>query len=254
MERPAQIKKDKKLLVLTCPICKCMNSRQLSVATAANKVSDWANIAVYLDCMTLCDDSLSPKAGDVLDVWVKYPVCCRRNELFSATIDYDGDYLTMKMLKIKKHCGSLAKLLVKVVERCNRLVYVKPVPEDVKLRLKYTRAYNYVAPGGDSLGGYGYISENVVHFGNSFGGDVWDDDYVFTDEDGIDHLVQQCYKDFDRKESYYGDKVLGYHQYSPYFPPPEILPDGTLAPTLPFGFMERFKRRVEDEGGVAPLS
>lgn len=242
--------REKKLLVLTCPTCGNKNNEPLRVGTRERY--RWAKAAAYLDCLTFCDKKAEPKVGDVLNVQVEYPVCCKEGEVFSATIGDDGDFVTMRLLNIKKYKIHSAKLHVRILAIRTRQAYVEPVPEEEKQRLRDSKTYDYTLPDGDWLGEYHYINKNTIEFSNSLGGDIFYYDYIYTDEDGIDHLVQSCYKAFDDQEAYYGDKVLGFHQYSPYFPPSRTLPDGSLAPTIPYGFMERFKRSVANDGGVVP--
>ena len=243
----------KKLLLLTCPTCGNKNNKPLRVGARDDYL--WAKAAAYLDCLTFCDKDAEPKVGDAVNVQVKYPVCCKEGEVYSATIGDKGDFVTMRLLNINKHNIHSAKLHVRILAIRNRLSYVEPVPEEEKQRLRDSMVYDYTSPIGDWLWEYHYINNHTVEFSNTLGGgDIWYYDYIYTDEDGIDHLVQSCYKGFDDKEAYYGDKVIGFHQYSPYFPPPRTLPDGSLAPTLPYDFMECFKRCcVDSDGGVVPF-
>jgi len=208
--------KEKKLLVLTCPICGHQNTKPLVISSEWG----WAKIVAYDNCLSFCSEGVTPKVGDELNVQVEYPVCCKEGEVFAATYGDNGDFYVMRLLNIKKYKVHTAKLHVRILVVGNRLQYIEAVPEDEKKRLKESQAYHYAAPQGDSLPDYEYVSKDIVNFSSSFGGDIWFKDYVFTDADGIDHLVQSRYKDFDKSEAYFGDKVLGYHHFSPYFPPP----------------------------------
>lgn len=213
----------KKLLVLTCPICGHVNDTPLSIASVSKHIAEWAKIAAYENCMSFCSEDVKPKNGDELNIQVKYPVCCKEGEVFVATHGYNDAFYVMRLLNIKKYKEHTAKLHVRILSVGNRLSYVEKVTEEEKQGLRENQTYHYVAPCGDSQPQYGYISKDIACFRNSFGGDVWYEDYVFTDTDGIDHLVQSCYKDFDKSEAYFGDKVLGYHLFSPYFPPSVLL-------------------------------
>ena len=54
----------------------------------------------------------------------------------------------------------------------------------------------------------------MVWLKNTFGGDVYYSHGIYTDVDGVDHLVMSWDLDF-VKEYTYGDKVLGLHKFCP---------------------------------------
>ncbi|MBR1800914.1 MAG: hypothetical protein IJ767_05390 [Bacteroidaceae bacterium] len=123
------------------------------------------------------------------------------------------------------------------------------VPEDVKQHLRESKQYDYAAPVGDRIADYCKLNDRIAHLHTSLGGgDVRYDDFIYTDPDGIDHLVQRSYDCFGEREAYFGDKVLGYHQYSPYGQAQSTLPNGSPAPEIPVGFMEPFTRMIRNRG------
>lgn len=231
---------EKRLLVLSSCGYKCCTP--LSVSSAQRTQGEWVKAVAYMDCISFCDDNVNPQLEDELDVNVEYPVCCREGEAFSATIGDDGDFITLLLLKIKKNNFDSAILRVKVLSIHDRWTFVKPVAKDEIMQLSNT--YNYKAPMSDiAAGGYSKVGNNTYHFSNSMGGgDIDFDDYIYTDKDGVDHLIQQCYRDFEETESYYGDKVLGLHKNSPYFAHDSKFADGTKVPDVPFGFTESLTR------------
>lgn len=239
-----------KELILTCPVCGSKSNTLPVIDTYAFGEPGSENIVAYDGCISFCDDDTTPRIGDVLTVIASYPIYCREGDTFISTTEYDdGVFITMRLLKIKKQLGNKAKIQVEIVALGNRLSFVNPVPEEEKKRLLQTQIYDYVAPSGDGLSDYDYIKPNIAQFTNDEGGgDVCFKDYIYTDDDGIDHLAQHCYKDSHGSFAYFGDRVLGFHQFSPYFPPRDILPDGSLAPHIPFGFMKLFTRKVKKEG------
>ena len=242
--------REKKLLVLTCPTCKSQNKTPLTV----EKHKDWAKTAAYMYRLKFCSEDVELKVGDVLNVHVDYPVCCLEGEVFSATPCYDDSkFVTMRLLNIKKYKVYSAKLRVRILAMGNMLTHVKPVPEEVKQRLVESHSYDYKAPNGDNaIASYGHMDKNIVQFYNSLGGgDITYNDYIFTDGDGLDHLVESCYSDFDNSVAYFGDKVIGFHADSPYFPPRPTLPDGSLAPFVPYGFVECLQR-IASYDGIIP--
>ena len=212
----------------------------------------WQKMAAYIHKIRFCAENPMPLAGEKLNILVYYPVCCWEGERFASIFGEEGDFIVMRLLNIKKYMTYYAKLHVEILSVGNRLSYVKPVSEDEKQCLFESQTYDYHAPFGDGLPEYGYIDTNISFFqNNQGGGDIVYEDYIYTDEDGIDHLVQRNFYCFERNEAYFGDRVLGYHKFSPYFPPRPKLPDGTLAPEIPYGFMGAFERMINRKGGVA---
>lgn len=230
---------EKRLLVLKCPTCGHESETPLSVASAKRDKGEWVKAVAYMDCISFCEGNIHPEIGNELDINVEYPVCCREGESFSATIGNDGDFITLQLLKIKENNIETAILHVKVLSIHNRWTFVEPVAKEKIMQL--SNNYNYKAPIGDEAArGYSKIGNNTYHFGNSMGGDIYYDDYIYTDEDGVDHLIQQCYSDFEETVSYYGDKVIGLHINSPYFAHASKSSDGSKIPNVPFGFTESF--------------
>lgn len=234
----------------------------LRVENAPKTISSWAEISAYIGDVKLCDKNIKPQVGDVLDFMVHYPVCSKVGEVFAASGDllalYDcapsDKFTKMKLLKIKRNMKTHAIVQAEIIEKGDWFSFVKPVSEEEKERLRKQEIYDYYAPSGDGLADYFYVADSVVRFCNSLGGgDINDDDFVFTDADGIDHLVLSCHRCFGDKVAYYGDKVLGYHRYSRYFQEPEVNSNGVSAPNVPYGFEEAFGRSVDNMGVIPYL-
>ncbi len=228
------------------------NEIPLSVETGNTDKTEWAKVAAYMSGVSFHEDNVVPKVGDVLEVDVNYPVCCKVGGIFSALFDdfdgIEGTFITMRLLSIESQEEISAVLKIKIIAICNRLFFVKPVGEEKKKELLESHYYDYDAPPGTGVASYFYIDDDIAQFNNDFGGDVFYSDFIFTDVDGIDHLVQSNYDCWDNREAYFGDKVLGFHADSPYFRAPEKLDDGSSAPVIPYGFMDRFTRMVINEG------
>lgn len=240
---------NKEALVLTCPTCGRENG-PLGLESKNIDTIGWAKTAAYVDCMSFCGDNVSVNVGDVLMVSVRYPVYCEVGGVFSATIgDDDGEFITMELLNIEENDGYIALLCVRVIALGNRISFVKLVSKEEKQRLMESQTYDYsIIDFHGEYVDYGYISDNMIHLEDDFGGgDVIYEDYIYTDDDGIDHLVQKCYMDFDNKEAYFGDKVLGFHKYNTIFDHPRRLFDGSLSPEIPKGFMDLFRKWVSEK-------
>lgn len=243
----------KKMLRLVCPTCGSYLP-PLRIESENIDTSGWAKTAAYWNCISFNSIDVNPQVGDVLTIYVQFPVSCEVGGLFSSTFGDDYDkFITMELLNIEENDVCSATVSVRVVALGNRLSYVKPVSEIDKRRLRESRTYDYEPNDMGDCTDHGHINYNLIcHEENIGGGDVIYTDYIFTDDDGIDHLVQRCFLNYDSKEAYFGDKVLGYHHYNNYFTPLHIMPNGSFAPEMPIGFMEFFEQWVS-EMGVVPI-
>ncbi len=246
------MKKEK--LVLACPICKELNEKPLSADSETTYGPDWVKIAAYMECITTGDYKVAKaKVGDVLEIGVVFPVCCDVGGVFSVTTEYDKwEFITLELLEIIENKGCSADLRVRVVARGNKLSFIKPVSEKEKQRLEESRSYDYdFNEHGDNVE-HEYLSDNMIQLiDDSGGGDVTDYDFIYIDDDGIDHLVLKAFEAFEYRQAYFGDKVLGYHKYNNIFTHPHTLPDGSLSPEIPNRFMKSFRQWVAEKGVIS---
>ena len=123
-----------------------------------------------------------------------------------------------KLLSILSMEKYEAEILVEVLDIKDRLSFVKPVSAEEKARMLEAHTYVYCEPGGDAPNPQVIRDDaDILHFFNSFGGgDVNYDDYIYTDPDGIDHLILKEYSDFEGAYSFVGDEILGFHADGPY--------------------------------------
>lgn len=188
------------------------NEIPLSVETGNTDKTEWAKVAAYMSGVSFHEDNVVPKVGDVLEVDVNYPVCCKVGGIFSALFDdfdgIEGTFITMRLLSIESQEEISVVLKIKIIAICNRLFFVKPVGEEKKKELLESHYYDYDAPQGTGVASYFYIEDDIAQFNNDFGGDVFYSDFIYTDEEGIDHLVQSKYDCWDNREAYFGEKVM----------------------------------------------
>ncbi len=204
-----------KLLTLSCPTCNAINNTPLRIGGEYS----WAKVAAYRDCLSFCDIVSAPEEGDIVSAQVIYPVCCHEGGTFSVTDGYSGRVFTLRLLKILKSQKHEAKVRVEILSVNQRQFFAMPIAEEMKEKLIKEKTYDYKTPPGDYLCSYEMLDSRTAIFRNGYGGgDVGYADFIFTDAEGFDHLLQSCYYDFDRNEAYFGDKVIGYHQFSPFFP------------------------------------
>lgn len=214
---------------------------------------DWEKTAAYWGLVLKCDPNpSSAKVGDLLTLLVDCQVSCKEGEEFSMTIDIDEEYcdgfVTMKVLDIKEKGEYRAELKVRVVARGDRLSFVKPVPDEEKQRLRESRTYDYDRHQVNEH--IGYISDNMIILEDTGCGAISAIDYIYVDNDGIDHLVLSCRSYTSDPYAYFGDKVLGYHEYNNYFEQPRKMSDGSLSPEIDKDFMCSLRERSCKEGLV----
>ena len=107
---------------------------------------------------------------------------------------------------------------MEVLDIKERLAFVKPVSDEEKARMLEAHTYEYCAPCGDAPNPQILQSNaGILHICNNYGGgDVNFDDYIYTDPDGIDHLILTRYSDFEGAYYFVGDGILGLHVDCPY--------------------------------------
>lgn len=129
--------REKKLLVLTSPYSNRVNDSPLTIESLDSYAQCWAKVVAYKGCITFCQENIVPKVGDMMNVHVYYPFCCREGDEFSVQV-HNG-FVIFRLLNIKKYQVHKAKLHVKVIETGNLLSFVKPVSEQIKQQLEFTK-------------------------------------------------------------------------------------------------------------------
>ena len=188
----------------------------------------------FADCRLVSDDTLGSFRGTKLraydthacnwnqqelvrgaqyELTVKSPFCRRVGDSFWS--EYQNDQLVKaRLVSILEVDKFSARIRVTVVDIVSWIKYVRPVPEDKKKHLQDMRCYEIRDFSGDLERPFcRQISEKIIEVYNVWdGGDFQFLDYIYTDDDGIDHHVMGKYGG----RIYVGDKVLGYHTYFPY--------------------------------------
>lgn len=214
------IAKNGKAVVLHCPVCGEVCTTPL---TAPSNVDyKWVRMAAY-SCADFVDSERLNlgmyKVGKKLKICMGYPFYCKIGDTFSVSFGDFSRFLTCQLIGILKLEESYAKVCVKVISEGTYLSFVKPVSEKTKDYLRNNQRYDYEAPWGESeYGNLGrHVDNRVTLFHNGTGGgDESYSDFIYTDDDGIDHLIQSRYYSFHENECFYGDKILGFHKNCPY--------------------------------------
>lgn len=160
-----------------------------------------------------------PLPGQTITTTVYYPFFCKIGDRFSASYG-EGEFLTAILTGIVSSEKSEAVIRAKVLETGNRLSFMRLLSAAEIEELETSREYNYTPPGGDydNLNlKIRQLSDQLISLYNDYGGgDLSTTHYLYTDEDGVDHLVELWHSDFHSNYTTYGDMVLGLHRYRPF--------------------------------------
>lgn len=151
--------------------------------------------------------------GVQYEITVRSPFCRRVGDSFWSAFQ-NNQFVKARLMSIMAADKFSAQIRVVVVDIVNWIKYVRPVSEDKKKHLQEMHCYEVRDFSGDLDQPFcRQISEKMIEVYNVWdGGDFQFHDYIYTDDDGIDHHVIGKYGG----RVYVGDNVLGYHMYFPY--------------------------------------
>ena len=155
--------------------------------------------------------------GMVTEATVLSPFCCRIGDLFHAVCT-DTGLVTAKLVSIVSSNVNSACVCIEIMEIKDAVSFVQPVPDDEKMRIQEQRLYDYPSPCPNSEMVYAeHMDERTMRLISVWdGGDFRYQDTIYTDDDGIDHLILSQGRHLDRHYAYAGDAVLGFHEDCPY--------------------------------------
>lgn len=200
-------------VAMHCHICDHLNDIPLSVSHRASFAG--AEVAAY-NRGVLWNNQI-PVPGEELEIAVRSPFCCNVGDTFWACCG-KNQYAQARLLSILEMGEQQAAVRIAVLQTATSRSFLKPVTEAEKAKLRKQRTYTYIPPAGDAPCPMVWdCEENLLHLSNTFGGgDINQDDDIYTDEDGIDHLIRRKYSDFEDAATFLGDQILGFRADSPY--------------------------------------
>lgn len=169
----------------------------------------------------------SPKVGGQIHAKVYRPFCCAEGDTFWS-VDKAGQkeerFVQAKLLAIlsygESYGADCATICVEVLQIIDVLSFMKPVPEITKKQLMEERSYNYDPPEGDYEYPDVFVENNWITISNrTSGAEVAKYHCIYTDADGIDHLITAGESYCESSLGEYvlaGDRVLGYHADNPH--------------------------------------
>lgn len=181
-----------------------------------------AETAAYLNYMRWIRNRKGKQriaVGDIRYTIVSFPICCKiGDEFVVAENEFEEMYFaTLKLLKIKKHSERSAIVKVKILSLGNYFSFVKTISEEQKVHIAQM-GYEYKL-GNNDCGELRDVGKHKLYavccqYG---GGDERYEDLIYTDNNGIDHLVYSSYESFHENQCFLGDKILELHKFSPFY-------------------------------------
>lgn len=159
-----------------------------------------------------------PECGDILDMYVNYPVYCKVGGTFNITYDIEH-VITCKLLKIIKHFYHHAQIQVEIVKTCHAMDFIKKVDDITLKAIRQSHTYNFKMDRLSLEWQRIDVKGTSISLNSSLGGDITWTFYIYTDVDMIDHVA--CYYFCSPTSNgdffFYGDEVLGHHDDRPWF-------------------------------------
>ena len=202
------VEEEKRTVILHCPGCGEPCTEPLN--PSFNRLQDARLTAYGATCRE------EPVPGSTVTMEVYFPFFCKIGGFFSAVYGA-GKFMTGILSEIVSRDRSEAVIRAHVMQVGDRFSFVRRLPEEERALLAKSRRYRYDPPPGDGPNPTPEeIGENLIMLSNDHGGDIYYDDILYTDEDGVDHFVETSYSDFHESWVSFGDQVLGLHKYRPF--------------------------------------
>ena len=161
---------------------------------------------------------IQDKVGKKLRLCVYSPFYCKISETFS--VEYDRDhFITCQLLGINRYKNTYADISAKVLSEGDSLSFLKPVSDNKKAQLESEKRYDYQLEKSCDDIRFGFAIKYCRH-GHWLCVNKCDEyscynEYIYTDDSGIDHLLQIRHQEDQAHYSWFGDKILGFHKYCP---------------------------------------
>lgn len=223
--RKQGIKNFKRVLMLKCHVCGKFECNPLMLNSDEPGYFIGAETAAYLNCMRWIRNRKGKQrieVGDIRYAIVYFPICCKIGDEFVVAENEFEEFeemffATLKLLKIKRHTGRSAIVKVKILSLGNYFSFMKTISEEQKVHIAQM-GYEY------KLGNNDWIELRCIGKQKLYavccvygGGDERYEDLIYTDNNGIDHLVYSSYESFHEHQCFLGDKILGFHKLSPFY-------------------------------------
>ena len=162
-----------------------------------------------------------PQLHSLVTVKVQYPFFCKTGDCFSAifsrTADQRSPWITARLIEILSQEQSEALIRGEILAVGDQLSFVRRLSESELERMEEEGLYAYEPLKGNRAVPYVTEDGNWIRLYNEWGGGDFSYYHtIYTDEDGVDHLVSSEYVAFEHWHVFYGDQVLGFHRYFPF--------------------------------------
>lgn len=172
------------------------------VVAAAHPSSSWGNIV--------------PKDGEIIKMYAVFPFGIDIGETFSVEFE-EKNLVTVRPLRLLSSNERYAMYEAEIVSVKNIMSFFEPVTPEIAEQAKEWKKYFYL-PDGDYRNPWVETINPRLFRVNSLlgGGDVAYEDYIYTDDLGIDHRIGSYCHSWFVEAHYFGDELLGWHKDFPY--------------------------------------
>ena len=196
-------------------VCFDREERPLSINEAVT--FDGAALAFYVNEQDAIFDPVDwgtqePELYQELKVIVHPPFCCAVGDTFSSTCMFGTEevYVTARLLELLSRKNNEAHVRIQITEIRNRFSFLQPMSERETAEYLSQNDYCYQTTPCDLIN---ILRKNETEFSLFYqDGDIDLEDYLYTDQHGIDHLIRSDYHFFEENIGFAGDKVLGAHK------------------------------------------
>ena len=166
-----------------------------------------------------------PVLKEEMDITVSDPFCCDIGDAFwtgyywydwEGKLEHQYRYVQAQLLAILEKNKPKRKVRIRILQIKDRMSLVEEVPREVKNQLNKHVGYHFDEPIWVLPVIWINNDPNLIVYDYT-AGDLSYSYHIFTDADGIDHLIQVDAGDDQIDYNIaVGDKVLGYHSACPY--------------------------------------
>ena len=160
-----------------------------------------------------------PEIGKIFQFRVGYPFYCKMGGCFSVMIN-ENEFATARLIKYWRDNEAFGEdcafVWAEVILTGDVLSFVRPVSEDDFIELEKSREYKMNNKISAPCYHLEKINDNLFQLLN-YDQECGTNYTIYTDKDGVDHLVRSFTYSWHDYEDFLGDEVLGLHRFFSYY-------------------------------------
>ena len=176
---------------------------------------DWATISAF----HVVWEPVIPEIGKTVYFTARPPFYVKTDDCFSL-VHNKRDFVTVKLRKYWQPDKELIIACADVVDMGDIFSFVKRLTEEEIFELEKTHRYDIDSHFDKMTRKRNHLF--TLAWNDEEGGECID---IFTDKDGVDHLIFAEGLGYAYFPAAFGDHIIGLHKYCPYYPKPDRLMD-----------------------------